>query len=67
MKNIGHRFSSLATVLLIVSSAATFAHDNRVKDNQDGAQNDGKAVLWHARGNGNGCAVGNSPPPGTNC
>jgi hypothetical protein len=68
MKKIGHRFSSVATMLLIVSSATSFAHDNRNNGYQDPAKSDEKAVVWHARGsNGNGCAVGNSPPPGTNC
>ena len=66
MKDIGHRFSSVAVMLLIVSSAASFAHDNRDSDTRDRAQKHEKAVLWHARG-GNGCAVGSNPPPGANC
>lgn len=66
MKNVGHRFSSVAVMLLIVSSSAAFAtHDIHGKANQDRAQSMDKAPLWHVRSNG--CALGNSPPPGTNC
>jgi len=65
MSNVGHRFSSAAVMLLIVSSAAPLMQGNRDNDNRDWARNDERAILWHTRSNG--CAPGNDPPPGANC
>ena len=68
MNKIGNSFASLATMLLIVSSAAPFSHHERDTDKGKQVGRSEKALLWQTRGsNGNGCAVGNSPPPGTNC
>jgi hypothetical protein len=65
MKDVGHRFSSAAAALLIVTSAGFAGHYDRDHNNRDKAQNTDRAILWHAHANG--CAPGNDPPPGTNC
>lgn len=65
MSKSGHRFSSLAVMLLVVSSSITFSQATGGKDHRDHAQAADKATVWHVRANG--CAPGNDPPPGTNC
>jgi hypothetical protein len=65
MKDVGHRLSSAAAVLLIITSAGAAGHYERANRSQDQAQKVDKAMVWHAHANE--CAPGNDPPPGTNC
>jgi hypothetical protein len=63
MKNTRH-LSSLAAVMMIVSSATLAAHYDSGQDGRKSVSSE-KATLWHVHANG--CAEGNMAPPGTNC
>jgi hypothetical protein len=64
MKDIGHMFSPVATVLLVAISAASPAHVDHENGDRVWAQNDAGTLIWQVE---NGCAAGNRPPPGANC
>lgn len=65
MRAVGHEFSSLVALLLIVSPAASIAPHTGDGHDRTQARSGEKSMLWQARSNE--CALGNNPPPGTNC
>lgn len=77
MRSLAKRLASVAAILLVMSSGAYARggdhggggggnHGDHSDRGDRGRTND-RDFIWLNPGHENGCAVGNTPPPGANC